>query len=117
MSRLRKARAFDLLGRSFDRPGRSNSKGRLLAPGPSSLIPTLLSRAAPTRHPGIDRSGPPVRHPAAARIRPGRGAICCNSAYERLEGVRAKMWVVGIEMTGNGFWRAILGVRRASTSP
>jgi methylase of polypeptide subunit release factors len=38
--------------------------------------------------------------------------ICCNSAYERLEGVRAKMWIVGIDMAGNGFWRAILGLRR-----
>jgi methylase of polypeptide subunit release factors len=43
-------------------------------------------------------------------------AICSNSAYERLEGVRAKMWVVGIEMTGNGFWRAILGVRRGASA-
>ncbi len=39
-------------------------------------------------------------------------AICCNSAYERLDGVRAKLWVVGIEMTGNGFWRAILGLKK-----
>lgn len=39
-------------------------------------------------------------------------AICCNSAYERLDDVHAKMWVVGIEMAGNGFWRAILGLRR-----
>ncbi len=44
-------------------------------------------------------------------------AICSNSAYERLEGVQAKMWVVGIEMSGNGFWRAILGIRRPSISP
>jgi methylase of polypeptide subunit release factors len=38
--------------------------------------------------------------------------ICCNSAYERLDDLQAKMWIVGIDMAGNGFWRAILGVRR-----
>ena len=39
-------------------------------------------------------------------------AICSNGAYERLDGLPARMWIVGIEMAGNGFWRAILGIRR-----
>jgi release factor glutamine methyltransferase len=40
--------------------------------------------------------------------------FCCNSAYERLDGLATDMWIVGIEMAGNGFWRAILGLKKAS---
>lgn len=39
-------------------------------------------------------------------------SICANSAYERLDGVALKLWTVGVEMAGNGFWRAIVGARQ-----
>ena len=39
-------------------------------------------------------------------------SICSNSAYERLDGAGLALRTVGVEMTGNGFWRAIIGARR-----
>ena len=39
-------------------------------------------------------------------------SLCSNSAYERLDGVDLTLRTVGIEMAGNGFWRAIIGARR-----
>jgi len=39
-------------------------------------------------------------------------SLCSNSAYERLDGVGLRLSTVGLEMTGNGFWRAIVGARQ-----
>jgi len=41
-------------------------------------------------------------------------SICSNSAYERLDGLRLVMRVVGFEMAGAGFWRAIVEARAES---
>lgn len=39
-------------------------------------------------------------------------SICSNSAYDRLEGIDLDFRVVGVEMVGGGFWRAIIGAER-----
>jgi methylase of polypeptide subunit release factors len=39
-------------------------------------------------------------------------SLCSNSAYECLDGVGLSLRTVGVEMAGNGFWRAIIGARR-----
>lgn len=38
-------------------------------------------------------------------------SICANSAYERLDRVDLAMSIVGFEMAGAGFWRAILAAQ------
>ena len=41
-------------------------------------------------------------------------SIFCNTAYERLDGAGLKLRVVGLEIVGAGFWRAIVEARRAN---
>jgi methylase of polypeptide subunit release factors len=36
-------------------------------------------------------------------------SVCCNTAYEVLAGIDLKYRIIGIEVVGNGFWRAIVG--------
>jgi len=36
-------------------------------------------------------------------------SVCCNSAYEVLDDIDLKFRIIGIEVVGNGFWRAIVG--------
>jgi methylase of polypeptide subunit release factors len=36
-------------------------------------------------------------------------SVCCNTAYEVLDGIDLKFRIIGIEVVGNGFWRAIVG--------
>jgi methylase of polypeptide subunit release factors len=38
--------------------------------------------------------------------------ICCNTAYQRLEEVELDYEIVGLELIGKGFWRAIVAARR-----
>ncbi len=38
--------------------------------------------------------------------------ICCNTAYQQMDGTDLDFRVVGIEMIGQGFWRAIVAARR-----
>ncbi|MDE3174729.1 MAG: class I SAM-dependent methyltransferase [Pseudomonadota bacterium] len=38
--------------------------------------------------------------------------ICCNTAYQRLEEVELDFEIVGLELIGKGFWRAIVAARR-----
>jgi methylase of polypeptide subunit release factors len=40
-------------------------------------------------------------------------SLSSNAAYEKLEGVDLRMRIVGFEMEGAGFWRAIVEARRA----
>ena len=40
--------------------------------------------------------------------------ICCNTAYQRLEEVELDFEVVGLELIGKGFWRAIIAARRVT---
>jgi methylase of polypeptide subunit release factors len=39
-------------------------------------------------------------------------SLSSNSAYERLDSLDLSLKTVGIEMAGNGFWRAIVGAKR-----
>ena len=36
-------------------------------------------------------------------------SVCCNTAYEVLADIDLKYRIIGIEVVGNGFWRAIVG--------
>jgi methylase of polypeptide subunit release factors len=38
--------------------------------------------------------------------------LCCNTAYERLDEVGLDFSVIGLELIGAGFWRAIVAARR-----
>jgi hypothetical protein len=38
-------------------------------------------------------------------------SICRNSAYEVLNGVDLKLSLVALELSSDGFWRAIVGAR------
>ena len=38
--------------------------------------------------------------------------ICCNTAYQQLDHVDLDFRVVGLELIGQGFWRAIVAARR-----
>ncbi len=42
----------------------------------------------------------------------GLFGICCNTAYQQLDGVELDFRVVGLELIGQGFWRAIVAARR-----
>jgi methylase of polypeptide subunit release factors len=39
-------------------------------------------------------------------------SICSNTAYDRLEGIDLNFRVIGLELVGAGFWRAIIGAER-----
>ena len=41
----------------------------------------------------------------------GLFGICCNTAYQQLDGVALDFRVVGLELIGQGFWRAIVAAR------
>ena len=43
--------------------------------------------------------------------------LCCNTAYQRLEEVALDYRVVGLELIGQGFWRAIVAARRPPLTP
>ena len=43
--------------------------------------------------------------------------LCCNTAYQRLEEVPLDFTVIGLELIGQGFWRAIVAARRAALTP
>jgi len=52
----------------------------------------------------------------AAKLAPGGVGLfglCCNTAYERLEGCDLALSVLGMELIGGGFWRAIIAARVA----
>jgi methylase of polypeptide subunit release factors len=36
-------------------------------------------------------------------------SVCCNTAYEVLDKIDLRYRIIGIEVVGNGFWRAIVG--------
>jgi methylase of polypeptide subunit release factors len=36
-------------------------------------------------------------------------SVCCNTAYEVLDPIDLRFRIIGIEVVGNGFWRAIVG--------
>ena len=38
--------------------------------------------------------------------------ICCNTAYQQLDSVELEYSVIGLELVGSGFWRAIVAARR-----
>jgi methylase of polypeptide subunit release factors len=38
--------------------------------------------------------------------------ICCNTAYQQMDDVGLDFHVVGLELIGGGFWRAIVAARR-----
>jgi methylase of polypeptide subunit release factors len=38
--------------------------------------------------------------------------ICCNTAYQQMDKVELDYRVVGLELIGQGFWRAIIAARR-----
>ncbi len=38
-------------------------------------------------------------------------SVCSNTAYEVLDGVDLNFRIVGLELVGDGFWRAIVGAR------
>jgi len=38
--------------------------------------------------------------------------LCCNTAYQQLDDVKLDFHVVGMELIGEGFWRAIVAARR-----
>ena len=38
-------------------------------------------------------------------------SVCSNTAYEALDGIGLKFHIVGMELVGDGFWRAIVGAR------
>ena len=40
--------------------------------------------------------------------------ICCNTAYQQIDEVALDFRVVGMELIGQGFWRAIISARRPS---
>ncbi len=40
--------------------------------------------------------------------------ICCNTAYQRLEEVELDFEIIGLELIGKGFWRAIVAARRVT---
>jgi methylase of polypeptide subunit release factors len=38
-------------------------------------------------------------------------SVCSNTAYEALDGIDLSFRIVGLELVGDGFWRAIVGAR------
>lgn len=42
----------------------------------------------------------------------GLFGICCNTAYQQLDGVGLDFRIIGLELIGQGFWRAIVAARR-----
>ena len=45
------------------------------------------------------------------------GGICCNTAYQQLDGLGLNFRVIGLELIGQGFWRAIVAACRAGFTP
>ena len=39
-------------------------------------------------------------------------SACSNTAYEAMDGIDLKFHIVGLELVGDGFWRAIVGAER-----
>ena len=37
--------------------------------------------------------------------------LCCNTAYEAIDDFAYDLRVVGLEMIGGGFWRAVVAAR------
>ena len=44
-------------------------------------------------------------------------SLCSNTAYEVLEGIDLSFRIVGLELVGDGFWRAIVGAEQARPGP
>jgi methylase of polypeptide subunit release factors len=43
--------------------------------------------------------------------------ICCNTAYQQLDGVGLDFDTIGLELVGGGFWRAIIAARQPQRMP
>jgi len=43
--------------------------------------------------------------------------ICCNTAYQQLDGVALDFKTIGLELVGDGFWRAVVRARRLPLKP
>jgi methylase of polypeptide subunit release factors len=44
-------------------------------------------------------------------------SLCSNTAYEVLDGIDLNFRIVGLELVGDGFWRAIVGAEHIRPSP
>ena len=44
-------------------------------------------------------------------------SLCSNTAYEVLEGIDLSFRIVGLELVGDGFWRAIVGAEHPRSAP
>ena len=44
-------------------------------------------------------------------------SLCSNTAYEVLEGIKLNFRIVGLELVGDGFWRAIVGAEHTRPAP
>jgi methylase of polypeptide subunit release factors len=43
--------------------------------------------------------------------------ICCNTAYQQLDDVALDFKTIGLELVGDGFWRAVVGASRRPLKP
>ena len=43
--------------------------------------------------------------------------ICCNTAYQQLDEVSLDYKTIGMELVGDGFWRAIIAARKIRVTP
>jgi len=43
--------------------------------------------------------------------------ICCNTAYQQLDDVALDFKTIGLELVGDGFWRAVVGAQRRPLKP
>jgi methylase of polypeptide subunit release factors len=44
-------------------------------------------------------------------------SLCSNTAYEVMEGIDLNFRIVGLELVGDGFWRAIVGAEHTRSAP